>query len=153
MYKVFLSYSTYDLDWANDLRNLLASPGLEVFISEYDLPPGKSLSSGITEKIKSADLFVLIWSRNSSRSIYVQKEVFFAKGEGISILPVVIQSGIPLPPELGDIKYLDITEDPESQADWLQAHVKASAKSKAQGNIVALALLAFLGYVLYKGGE
>jgi hypothetical protein len=38
MYRVFVSYSTYDTDWVNYLRNLLASPGLEVFISEYDLP-------------------------------------------------------------------------------------------------------------------
>lgn len=153
MFSMFISYSTHDLEWANYLKGLLTRPGMEVFVSESDVEPGESLSSTLTQNIQGSDLFVLIWSQSASDSVYVQKEVFYAKGQGKSILPVLIQPNVTLPPELGDIKYLDVTMNPESQMSLLENRVGKLAISKTVGDLVFLALLAFLGYALYKGGK
>ncbi len=149
MYNIFISYSQPELDWAEYLKQHLSSTNVNVYVAEYNLPAGSSLSSEISTQIKNCDLYVLLWTHNSSTSTYVNQELFLAKTEEKDILPILLQPGIPFPSLLGDIKYLDIAKAPEFQLSWLRDFVQKRAQSKTLSNIVALGLLGLVAYVAF----
>lgn len=151
MFRVFVSYAQKYLPWATHLSRELNGPGIQVYVAENDAPVGKSLSDEISRAIGDADLFVLLWSEEASESDYVGKEVFFARGQDKSILPVVLEPGVPLPDQLGDIKYLDIAKDPQGQVAWLLDHIEERAKNKRTSNFVGFGLLAFMAWGMLGG--
>jgi hypothetical protein len=153
MYRVFVSYSTRDVDWASYLKQLLSDAKASVFVAEHDVSAGSSLSSEIAAQVKQCDLFLLLWSPRSQASAYVQSEVFLAKAEGKRILPILLQEGIQLPPILGDLKYLPLPRDPQVALAWLKEHVATAASQKATSDLVGLALMAFIGWALLKSGK
>lgn len=153
MYRVFTSYPQEHLDWAHHLRGLLSDVGVEVFVAEQDVAASDPLSDKIATHIKRCDLFVLLWCQHADASKYVHKELFLAKSEGKKILPVGLDSSVSLPDELGDTKYLDVTDDPQQQLQWLKQFVRSQAVSKSRSNAVAVALFGFLAYAALAGGE
>ncbi|MDZ4259121.1 MAG: toll/interleukin-1 receptor domain-containing protein [Gemmatimonadales bacterium] len=153
MYSVFVSYAQPQLDWATQLRKDLSNPAILVYVAEHDLTPGDSLSSEIIRQIRVCDLFILLWSEDAQLSHYVGKEVFLAKSEGKLIVPVLLAKAPSLPRELGDIKYLDIANDPARHREWLHSHVTARAKSKKVSEVLTLGMLCFLAWLSLKGSE
>lgn len=151
MFSVFVSYAHEQLDWATHLRGLLNAPAVQVYVAEHDLPAGESLSRDISSQIKACDLFVLLWTEDAERSQYVGKEVFLARAESKQIIPLLLQPGIVLPSELGDMKYVDIQQDPTAQFQWLQQKVQGLAHRKEVGSFVAMALIGFGAWVLLRG--
>ena len=150
MFRVFVSYSTVDLEWARYLKLLLTDAQAQVFVAEYDVLPGEALSTKIVDEINACDLFIVLWSRHSRASAYVNSEVFHAKAQGRTILPLLLQPGLILPSFLSDIKYLPLDRNPEASLEWLKDHVVQSAAQKASSNLVAVALMAFMGWALLK---
>lgn len=150
MFRVFVSYSTIDLEWADYLKQLLTDAQALVFVAEYDVIPGEHLSTKIVAEINVCDLLILLWSRHSSASPYVHSEVFHAKAQGKTILPLLLQSGLRLPDFLSDVKYLPLNQNPEAALEWLKAHVAHSASQKASSDLVAVALMAFAGWALLR---
>jgi hypothetical protein len=122
-YKVFISYSTRDLASVEQVRNVLANQEVQVFIAEYSLPPGKSLSLEIQQAISECDLFVLLWSKNSKASEWVPQEIGIAKGQNKAILPIVLDNSLQLPAFISDLKYLDATQNANQAYLWLQKNV------------------------------
>lgn len=153
MYRVFTCYPQEHLDWATRLQGLLSDVGVEVFVAEHDVPPSDGLSDRISEAVKQCDLFALLWCGHANRSKYVHKELFLARSEEKKILPVALNPGVPLPDELGDTKYLDVSQDPEPQLQWLREFVQSQATSKARTNAIAVAFFGFLTYAAMAGGE
>lgn len=88
--QVFISYSTKDLPTVDFVKTMLAGTSVEVYVAEYDLPPGTPISPAIAAKIKTCDLFIVLWSANSRTSDWVQQEIGIAKGIGRQIIPVVL---------------------------------------------------------------
>lgn len=152
MYNIFISYAQQHLTWATHLRGSLAAPGVAVYVADTDLPPGASLSAEISRVIKETDLFLILWSEAARSSQYVNKEIFTAKTAGKPIIPIQLEPGVPLPVELGDIKYLDVAKDPAVQMEWLKAEVNRRAQSKATSTFVGGALIAFLGWAFLTSG-
>ena len=144
-YKVFISYSTNDFPIVEHVRRLLAGPELEVFIAEYSVEPGAVLDQAILSAIKTCDLFVLLWSRNSRGSEWVPQEIGAARGDGKTILPIVLEDGLSLPAFISDLKFLPAYRNPSESFIWLQQNVFQRAQKQQKTN--ALALLG-LGAVL-----
>src|SRR2546428_405222 len=130
MYEIFVSYSTKDLQWAEYLRQFLTDAQAHVFVAEYDLPPGQSLSKEIIQRIDGCDLFILLWSRHSDMSHYVHAEVFHAKARQKRILPIMLQPGLRLPDLLADLKYLPVDQNAQGALEWLKSHISQSAAQK-----------------------
>jgi len=135
--KIFISYSSKDLSVVNFVRSMLIGSPVEVFIAEYSVAPGQSLSPSIISAIKLCDLFVLLWSKNSEDSQWVPQEIGIATAENKQIIPVVLQSGLKLPGFIGDLKYLDVPKDPQGAFTWLRDNVFAKANAKQQQEAVA----------------
>lgn len=134
MYKVFISYSTKDLHVVSKFKEMLSVPVIDVFISEYSLPPGSKLDEEIIDAIRDCDLFILLWSRNSRKSEWVSQEIGIATTEEKTILPIVLDIGLSLPGFIKNIKYLAAYEDPEKAQNFLRKTVFDMAKKHQKKN-------------------
>lgn len=72
--KVFISYSHQDESKVKFLHEGLKIAGTEHFFDRDYLTIGDVFPQVIRDYINSADLFILCWSENASKSEYVQKE-------------------------------------------------------------------------------
>ena len=72
--KVFISYSHQDESKVKFLHEGLELGSVPHFFDRSYLKPGDVFPQKIQDYINSADLFILCWSENASRSEYVQKE-------------------------------------------------------------------------------
>jgi hypothetical protein len=153
MYRVFVSYSTRDVGWASYLQQLLTDARASVFVAEYDVPAGVSLTRTISAEVKACDLFILLWDRLSEVSSYVQSEIVLAKSENKRILPLLLDRLAKLPPILGELKYLPLHRDPRSALAETKRLVADPAQQKAVSNLIAVALTAFIGWVLLKEND
>ncbi|MFQ6003507.1 MAG: toll/interleukin-1 receptor domain-containing protein, partial [Candidatus Zixiibacteriota bacterium] len=67
-YKVFVSHSTRDQGLVMALANILSKFGIEVFVAEWYLAPGQSLSQKVFNEIQKSDCVVALLTQNGVRS-------------------------------------------------------------------------------------
>ena len=110
--KVFISYAHKDEAKVKSFHEGLKLAGIEHFFDRTYLKAGDVFPQVIQDYINSADLFVLFWSENASKSDYVQKERSQAlerafpqvkpqQAAKLSIYPMSIEPRAELP---GDMK-------------------------------------------------
>jgi hypothetical protein len=140
-YKVFISYSTKDFSSVEYVRGLIASPDVDIFIAEYSVVPGEPLNSKILEAIKSCDMFVLLWSKNSKESEWVPQEIGVASGTDKLIFPIILDEGLILPGFISNLKYFAAYKNPAESFLLLQEHVKNySAKQKLNNGLAVIGI-------------
>ena len=150
-FNVFISYSTKDMQFVEQVRQMLTSVSINVFVSECSVLPGQSLSSEIISSIKSCDLFVLLWSKNSQSSEWVSQEIGIAKAVEKPIIPLMLEPGLELPGFIRDIKYLSILDEPEKSLVWLQQHILDHKQNKETINFWgALMVIGALYFIFRK---
>ncbi|MDR4504495.1 MAG: TIR domain-containing protein [Candidatus Scalindua sp.] len=115
--KIFISYSSQDKKYASLLANKLQEANHEVWYDSWSLKAGDNLLKKISEGVKSADIVILIVSRNSSKSKWVMHEFSAIAFNELSkqttrIIPVLIDNG-PIPSYLSNYVYADISSDIE----------------------------------------
>ncbi len=72
--KIFISYSHKDSDRVKSLALAYKAQGTDYFYDRDNLMAGDVYEEKILRYIDKADLFILCWSENASKSEYVQKE-------------------------------------------------------------------------------
>lgn len=72
--KIFISYSHKDEQRVKYIAEAYRAQGVEFFFDRTYLKAGDVFPQVIQDYINSADLFILCWSENASKSEYVQKE-------------------------------------------------------------------------------
>ena len=77
---VFVSYSTKDRRRACAVRDLLESAGVGCWMAPRDIPPGSNYAYVIERAISNCAVFLLLVSKDSVRSIWVNKEILYALG-------------------------------------------------------------------------
>ena len=149
-YDVFISYSTKDLSLVERFRKQLEMQDVRVFVAEYDAQPGQLLTRTIKAAIKRCDLFILLWSKNSSESDFVRDEVALADSLEKEIIPIQLEKDIQLPVFIRDLKYLPAYEGMEFALQWIKKNVKERC-IKYQRNfaitMVVLLVLIIVGLV------
>ena len=76
--KIFISYAHQDEKTVRHYAKAYQLLHRDVFFDRDYLKAGDVFSQEIEKYIKSADLFILFWSKNAAKSEYVQKEVDLA---------------------------------------------------------------------------
>lgn len=132
MYRVFLSYSTKDLNVAETAGRILSSASIDVFMAERSVSAGDPLTERIKQAITDSDLFLVLWSKNSTESDWVRHEVGAADGQDKVILPVLLDRNAELPPPIRHLKYHKAFEDPENAFTSIRDNVFARAEQKQQ---------------------
>src|SRR3954447_2580415 len=88
MADIFLSYTNRDLRRGRPLVAVFAEQGFSIWWDRR-IPPGKTYPQVITENLAAAQAVVVVWSRNSIISDWVQIEATRAKQRGI-LVPATI---------------------------------------------------------------
>lgn len=86
MSHIFLSYSHKDCKVAENLCSFLEERGLRCWIAPRDISSG-NFAGEITRSLKSADVVLVLCSRQSASSEHVKNEVSLAFSQGITIIP------------------------------------------------------------------
>lgn len=141
-FKIFVSYSTHDIDHVELLRQQLKGTSIEVFVAEHSVQASEDLGDKISRAIEECDIFVVLWSKNAQDSAWVSQEIGRAHALKKTILPLVLTEGMSLPGFISNLKYLPVLDDPETalhKASELimdaynkKAHILAQAEVKKQ---------------------
>lgn len=152
-FRVFVSYSTKDLPVVEQVRGFLRGTGVEVFVAEHSVIPGESLGAKIRSAITGCDLFLVLISRASIESTWVQQEIGLATASGKPAMPVLLERDINLPGFLSGRKYLRAHDDPQQALVWLRGNVynRAQKKQQTQG-LIWLGLAGLFVYLATREG-
>ena len=113
--KLFLSHSSIDKPFVRELRKSLYSI-CETFFDETDICYGQSITTRLNEELSISDALILILSKNSIESEWVQKEWASMLHMKKTIIVVRIDDVI-VPPLLADIKYIDCGDNIQMACD------------------------------------
>lgn len=110
-YDIFLSHSSLDIDFTNKLHNLLEQAGFNVWYDEKRLTSNTHLLSDLPKYIGNSELFIVVLSKNSCYSTWVQDEYGYARElqknkELKAIIPIVIDD-CDLPGFFNNYKWID----------------------------------------------
>ncbi len=89
MTDIFLSYASEDRLKANVIVNLFSDVGWDVWW-DRDISGGENWSPEILRKVSEAKCVVVLWSRDSVKKEWVQKEAEVALNNG-TLVPVLLQ--------------------------------------------------------------
>lgn len=99
---VFISYSG-SRDFLGVLQSQLFS-SFETIVSEWKDQSGVELKSKVQTDIENADIILVIWTKASKNSAWVNQEIGYAFARKKLILPVV-EKGLELPAFLSGLEY------------------------------------------------
>jgi len=92
---VFISYSSEDVNSAQQVCTLLEREGVTCWIAPRDVPPGANYPQEIIHAIESTGCMVLLLSGHSNVSSFVQSEVERAYSKRKPVLPLRIHDVLP----------------------------------------------------------
>jgi len=104
--RIFVAHSSKDSGVSKRITESLKQRGLEVWYDEWEIKVGDSITQKISDGLEQGDFLVVVLSRNSVVSRWVQKELSAALQMGMFVLPVRI-NGCKIPVFLRDIRYAD----------------------------------------------
>ena len=108
--KIFLSYSHNDRDKARQIANELRKANLDIWFDEYEIKVGESLIEKIRQAMGKSNYVVMIISKDSVKSKWLNKELDIAIKANKKILPILIDN-VNLPEQVSSIKYADFNKD------------------------------------------
>lgn len=111
----FISYNKADKETARLLAVALVGQGINVWFDEWQIRPGDSITGGIEIGLSNADIFVLVWSREASKSKWVGTEIRAylrrrVDDESLRIVPVLMDEA-PLPTLAADYKGFNVDSE------------------------------------------
>jgi hypothetical protein len=112
---VFVSYAHDDEQRILPILEQLRASGIQTWRDAEAIRPGKQYDEVIAQAIMGCRLFVVFISHASTKSSFVNDEVNFALNEKKTIIPLLIDPDVQLPPRLrlrmGMIQNLTLTAD------------------------------------------
>jgi len=133
-FKVFVSYSTKDLEKATQVKQRLdcySAFGVQTYLAEYDSKAGTNLPEDLRKNIRDADVFCLLWSHNAKDSDWVSQEIGIATAANKLIIPIVLDRDLPPSGFIQDRKYISAYESFETAMGTLQKLITVHAATKA----------------------
>ncbi|MGJ5081906.1 TIR domain-containing protein [Bradyrhizobium sp. HKCCYLS3013] len=108
MSDVFVSYANEDRAWAEMLARALEGRGWSIFW-DRTIPIGKTFRDTIGRELNEARCVVVIWSKASIASSWVQEEADDAKRRGI-LVPVFIEGVVEAPLGFRSLQAADLSD-------------------------------------------
>lgn len=87
---VFVSHAMENLELAKEIKTMLESLGLDVFIAHQDIKPFEIWEDVIFKRIQASAIFVPLLTKDFQRSIWTDQETGIAVASGSVIIPVII---------------------------------------------------------------
>lgn len=149
--RVFLSHTSKDKPNVRHVASYLESKGYEVWLDEWEMTPGDSLITKISEGVEGADKLVVFLSPDSIKSSWVEKElngglimeIAEEKGLGSKFVIPVLFEACKVPFFLREKIYANFTDKSFLDAcEELVAGIESKAKKRVlepYSNAVTLA--------------
>lgn len=130
---VFISHSSEDEEYAREIATRLEDQGIDVWYDGWSLKPGDSIISKIEAGIEGADVLLVLLSKASLKSSWVQAEInaSFNKmlsDRNIRVIPVLIED-VEVPLLLRDRQYVDLKKNFESGIGTLAEFLRPGVDS------------------------
>ena len=91
---IFFSHGTADREWVQRITGSIEGDDVHVYLYERDSRPGHAITEKLQHAIEACDILVVLLTRRSHSSAYVQQEIGFAEGKKKLIIPLV-EKGVP----------------------------------------------------------
>jgi hypothetical protein len=104
---IFVSYSTQDVEAANQVVSNLEAMGLKPWLASREVRPGESFVKAINSALGDAGYVLLLISRASMGSPWVEREWMAALSRREMVLLPIRLDDTPLPPLLNDLLFID----------------------------------------------
>ena len=134
MFDVFVSHSSRDKAVAARLFAAFRNHGLTVWNDDNAIAPGENWISRISQAAQTASNFVILISKSSSNSVYVNSELAAAISAKESdnrkrIFPVIIEKDVDIPSFISQYQYIDISDQSslENNVSRLISAIEASS--------------------------
>lgn len=141
IYDIFLSHSILDVEFTNKLHGLLELAGFNVWYDEKKLISNTHILSNLPNYIDNSESLIVILSKNSCNSMWVQDEFGYArelqnKQDLNAIIPVVIDE-CKLPGFFNNYKWIDCKDGltPKSFFSILAAFYGSSENMREEKDI------------------
>lgn len=112
-HKVFISYSSKEVDTAVKVCEYLESNGIECWMAPRNVVAGSNYASQIVSAIKNCSILVLLASENTNASGHVSNEVSLAFDNKCTIIPFKLQ----------DFEFTDEYLYFLGRKHWIEAHL------------------------------
>ena len=110
---VFISHSEDDNQVLSRLKDMCKGKDIDFLQVEHIVEPELPLSVKIYSSIEMSDIFLVIWSENSRKSVWVNQEISIARSQGRRIIPFK-QVGVKTGGLLAGLEYIEFNpEDPD----------------------------------------
>ena len=133
MSRIFLSHSSKDKEFVENLAIRLTRAGQDVWYDKWEIRVGDSIADKIENGIKESDFLIVVLSSNSTESPWVRKELDAAIAKeidrrGAYILPVLAES-CDIPPLLAGKRYANFESSPDQAFEELLEAIVSSSDS------------------------
>ena len=108
--KIFISYSRLDFGFADRVRNDLQALGAIVWIDQLDATPGLRWEVDVEKALENCQFLLAVISSNSVASENVLDEVYYAREEKKTVIPLVIGE-CKIPYRLRTLQRIDFVDD------------------------------------------
>jgi hypothetical protein len=130
--KVFISHSSSDKRFVNELASILRNNNIQVWYDEWEILVGDSIVEKVFSGLESSDTLLIVLSQNSIDSKWVREELNSAVMRRLSInnirlMPVLIET-CDIPSPLKHIKYADFRTDGKKALDEILDVLSPSEK-------------------------
>lgn len=135
MNKLFISYSSHDKETVRNIAVDLRANGFDVWLDEWEIKVGECIVSSVERGIDEADFVILVLSKSSVKSGWVESEWRIAYWDQISdgrirVLPVLIED-CQMPGLIKTSKYADFRKDYGQGLNELVRSLRQYAKSQS----------------------
>ena len=134
MGKVFLSYSTVDKPFVNWLVGKLIKEDIDIWYDDLEINAGDSIKEKISKGIEASSVFLIILSKSSVKSRWVNYElndalIYRAQKKGIKIVPLLMDNETIIPYSLSMVQYVDFRNNKESSLKELVTYLHSTEKA------------------------
>lgn len=134
MSRAFISYVQQDQDVAKRMATDLSNRGIQTWFDQQEILAGDSIIERIREGIRSADYLIILLSKQSRKSEWVEREIGiaferFGEEAATTIIPVLIDN-TPAPPRLSNIRYVDLSQGHSQAINEIVARIERDCEKK-----------------------
>jgi hypothetical protein len=125
---IFMSYSRREVGFVDDLTHRLELAGFNVWLDYRRLTPGTPWAGQIEKGLKEAEVILLVVSKESMASQYVELEWRHVLDEKHKRIILAIFEAVDLPPELETYEWVDFRGNYEAGLKELIGQLNTSMK-------------------------
>jgi len=118
--RVFISHSHHDREAASYLEKVLEQQEVRTYFDQHQIVAGQDLKDRLGSGLIWCEKLLLLWSRRSRKSDFVQWEWQRARFLMKEIVPYVLDR-TQLPSQLEELVYIDLSDQKHGHAELLRA--------------------------------